>query len=260
MKQIRKIWTVLILLVVLTVSAHAAEFATADDLFASWEANGYPDYVSEVSSTNGGDELTVTLVAGYEDMADEVRSMVTDQSTLTIATGGAYSKNELLRVYEAIVQDYMEAGDSNIVGCGIGWQVVGDQVVGFGESGTESRVTVDVVGGKAEEYAELFAEQYGGMVVVEDTDGIVIETTDMAVSANDSGIGSAVWGWALLALCIVLAGGALLWVKRPALQTADGTVVTTGRITRAQVKTLIRESDPGTPKSDFDDLKRRISL
>lgn len=266
MKNWTKWLLALALAAALTGTALAAEFPTAYDLYSHWDTEGYPDYVCDVTSTDGGEGLTVLLVAGEEARADEVRAMVDDQSTLTVETGGAYAYNELLRVHAAIVEEYMQGADSPVLGCGIGWHSVDGEVVGFGESGRESRVVVSVRAEEAEKLAAELGALYGGMICVESMDGEYILTED-TVTASETGMllvggaASASGRWALPLLVMLLAALTALLalrIRRPRAVTADGPdAPQPRRLTRRAVRARIQENAPA-PQSGFEDLKKRL--
>lgn len=245
--------TILLLTAVLAGGATAAEFPTIMELYSDWEANGYPDSVAGVYSTNGGWEMSILLVEGYEDQADGILALMDSTDGITIETGAKYSHNALLAAYDEISATYMGNGD--VVSCGLGWHTVDGEVTGFGESGKESRVVVGVKADKAQEYADLLAEQYGDMVVVETTDGIVLDTTaeDSASAAGRSGL----WiGLAALAACLL--GSGVMFARRRALATATGQVITeSGRLSRRAVARAVAQAQ-WTPKRTFVDLKARL--
>lgn len=246
--------SVLMLTAVLAGTALAAEFPTVMELYNDWETNGYPDYVAGVFSTNGGWEMTILLVEGYDDKAEEVLSLVENTDGLTVDTGAKYSHNALLAVQAEIVAEYMQNGNGDVIGCGTGWHTVDGEVTGFGESGKESRVVVSVKSEKAQAYADLFAEKYGGMVVVESSDGIVLDT-----AAEESGSAGANPIWiAVTALAVCVLGSGLMFARRRALSTATGQVVTEGgRPSRQAVAKAVAQAQY-TPRRTFEDLKARL--
>ena len=248
--------TVLLLAAVLAGGVAAAEFPTFMDLYNDWGMNGFPDYVSEVYSTNGGWEMTVLPVEGYDDKADEILASLENADGLTIETGGKYSYNALLAVQAEIVEEYMVDGSGDIAGCGTGWHTVNGEVTGFGESGKESRVVVDVKADKAQEYADLFAKKYGDMVVVESSSGAAVTDTATEDSAGTAGT-SGLWiGVAALAACLL--GTGVMFARRRALATATGQVVTEdGRFSRRAVAQAVAQAQ-WTPKRTFADLKARL--
>jgi len=149
-------------------------FESVSEMLEYWETfDCEPEWISSISSTSGGDGITILLVAGYDDRAAELRAKLADDSALTVETGGRYSDLELKRINREIADNYMPPADGIpvIAGCGVGWHIVDGEVVGFGESGRENRVVAEVLREHAEEYRELFARLYGDRVVVEETDG-----------------------------------------------------------------------------------------
>ncbi len=248
MKYVRKFGIALLLVLLLGVTVSAAQYGGAQDLFVEWETNGYPDYVAGVYSVDGGAELEILLVEGQEDKAEELQALV-DQE-LTLEYGAIYSHNELMRINDEIVQAYMMNGDGKVVGCGVGWTVIDGEVSGFGESGRESRVTVSVLDDAAQEIADLFYEKYGDAVVVESTGGFTVTAEDMTAVRDQLALDSGRTinpGWPLwlrllifaFVLCTALWG---ITLRQRATQTA-------GRV---------RESKPAEPKTDFEDLKKKL--
>lgn len=245
--------SVLLLTAVLAGTVLAAEFPTVMELYNDWETNGYPDYVADVFSTSGGWEMTILLVEGADDKADEIRAMVDSTDGLTVDTGAKYSHNELKAVYEEITST-LAGGSGDIVSCGLGWHTVNGEVTGFGESGKESRVVVSVKSEKAQAYADLFAEKYGDMVVVESSDGIVLDT-----AAEESGSAGANPIWiAVTVLAVCVLGSGVMFARRRALSTATGQVVTEGGRPSRQAVTKAVAQAQYTPRRTFEDLKARL--
>ena len=186
--------------------------------------------------------------------ADTVRAMVENPGGFTVATGGAYAYNALLAVQEEIVETHMVNGNGDVVACSVGWHTVDGKAAGFGESGKESRVIVSVKTEKGAEYAALLQEAYGGMVVVETSDGIFAE--DTAAAEHRPGANPA---WIVLAaLAVCLLGSGVWLARRRALAAATGQVVTGGGpISRQAVRQAVRASE-ATPRRTFEDLRAQL--
>lgn len=231
-------------------------------LYEYWDATeSYPEYVAGVSSTDGGNALTVTLVAGYEDAEDEIRAMLADDTGLTFAYGGSYSEAYLRQVNDEIVQNYISNGNGDVYGCGVGWHTVDGAVVGFGESGTESRVTVDVAEDKVDYYTQLFQELYGDAVYVEGSSGMVY--TDYATASTAIGM-----NWTQFALilvgCFIVLGSGYFGFWRPrhrlAYQTAGGNVVTgNAPVTRSETIDAVLQSGIEPEHELFDKIFERAT-
>lgn len=166
----------------LTAFEPKTEFENVGEMLEYWETlDCEPEWVSSISSTNGGSGITVLLVEGYEDRAIELRSMLRDDGGLTVETGGKYSDLELKRINTEIADNYMPPSDGEpaIASCGVGWHTLDGQLVGFGESGRECRVVAEVLREHADEYRALFEQLYGDKVVVEEVDGFAtVEEAD----------------------------------------------------------------------------------
>ena len=161
---------------VLTDFEPKTRFDSVSSMLEYWETfDCEPEWVSSISSTSGGEAMTLLLLEGYEGRADEVRTMLPVGAALTVETGGKYSDLELKRINAEIADNYMPPADGVpvIASCGVGWHTVDGRAVGFGESGRENRVVVDVLREHAEKYRALFEAMYGDRVVVEETDGFV---------------------------------------------------------------------------------------
>lgn len=190
----KKLFSILLAVFILC-SVFMSAFATVEkfenvyELYEYWTLNdALPEWVASISSTDGSaDNLTITLVEGYEDKEDDLRTIIKDASTLTIVTGASYSEAEMKKVQEEIVAEYM-GPEAPVVGVGIGWAVIDGEVTGFGESGTESRVCVTVLPEYYEEYSKILSDKYGAMVHVEIGNMATTETA-IDTTAEESSIG-----------------------------------------------------------------------
>ena len=256
MKTIRFFCLFLAAALLLAASAFA-QYQTAYGLYEDWTTNGFPDYVAGVHAQGSAESLVIQLVAGEEDKAEQLQAQCDE--TLQFIYGAAYSYNELLRIQEEIVSRYMGA-DRPVVGCGVGWQSVDGAAGGFGESGKEFRVVVDVLEAEAQDYAKQFADAYGDAVRVNSTSGFV--TTDDLVADVEFGVVRVNTSSALLPLLallfVLLAVSAAVLLRRRSLQTATGQTVTEEAISRAQTEEAVRDSAPAEPVLGFEELKKRI--
>ncbi|MCL2323679.1 MAG: hypothetical protein FWC47_16430 [Oscillospiraceae bacterium] len=135
-------------------------------LYQHWEETGYPDYVGGVCSTDGGmDKLTVLLVDDDDNIKEQILSSLVDSSGVSFVKA-LYSYNAMKAVQDEIITKYL-GKDDKFYGIGIGYTSIGGEVKGFGESGKELRVVVDVDESVKAEYTNKFHSLYGDMVVVE---------------------------------------------------------------------------------------------
>jgi len=246
-------------------------FPNIYSLYEYWDVTkSYPEYVAGVSSTDGGEALTVTLVMGYEAAEDEIRAMLADDTGLTFAYGGSYSEAYLQQVNDEIVQNYMRNGSGDVYGCGVGWHIVDGAVVGFGESGTESRVTVAVAEDKVDYYAQLFEALYGDAVFVEGSSGVYAEdAASPTVSDPTSSVGAAagmnrMLFLLILAGCFIVLGGGYFGFFRPrhrlAYQTIAGNVgMGNAPLTRAETVNAVRQSGIEPERALFDSIYKRAT-
>lgn len=213
MKNMRRVALCILLLGCLLLTAAATEVRYADiaELYQEvWGMGEMPDWVCSVCSTDGSVE-NMTVIVKSQEAAEELAAMLEDTATLTVLVSeNGYTDAELQQVQEEIVRDYMSVEDSQVYGCGIGWTTINGETTGFGESGLEARVVVDVDAARLEEYTALFAEKYGDRVYVEGSDGIVLTEETASVDEERP------W-WILgAAAVLVVAAGILLalWKKR----------------------------------------------
>ena len=167
MKKAISFILILVLLFSLSLSISAAEertsFANAVELMEYWAEVGYPDDVGSIYSTDGtANNLTVQLIGDTDgSRAAEIAAMLDDPSTITFEAG-LFSDQDLHAISENIKTELMP-NDDGIKSCSVGWGKKG----GFGVSGQELRVVVNVDAARVEEYAASMAQRYGEAVVVE---------------------------------------------------------------------------------------------
>lgn len=166
MKKIISVCLVLLLLASLCICVHAEEktsFADAVELMEYWGEVGYPDDVGSIYSTDGTpNHLTVQLIGDTDgSRAAEIAAMLDDPGTITFEAG-LFSDKDLHAISENIRTELMPNDDA-IKSCSVGWGKKG----GFGVSGQELRVVVNVEEARVEEYAASLAQRYGEAVVVE---------------------------------------------------------------------------------------------
>lgn len=254
MKRFIAVLTILACVLAAPVAAADAKFENMQKLFEYWEANGYPDSVGSVFSTDGSmDKLTVLLVGDVNAGADEIRALLVDDSGLSFGAA-TYSHNALKAVNDEIVANYM-GKDAKVYTVGIGWASADGAVTGFGESKKEARVVVSVDRSIAAEYANRFYELYGDKVVVQGGDAVVL--ADSAAQSNNR------WLLPLLISMILITGAGILFFRRArptlAMQAAGGAVVTkSAPMSRRQVEAAVKKSGH-TPRDEvFYSILNRI--
>ncbi len=82
-----------------------------------------------------------------------------------------YSDDELYKIYDEVVKDYMSDYDSVpiVMSVGVCAAEIDGEVRGFGPSGNEKRVVISVKYEYFEEYKAMFEKKYGDAVYVEYT-------------------------------------------------------------------------------------------
>ncbi|HHT25095.1 MAG TPA: hypothetical protein GXZ76_06235 [Clostridiaceae bacterium] len=240
--------------VVLESSLNHDTYENIVALYEHWETNGYPDYVGFVYSTDGStNNLTVLLVADDGTAEDQIRSMLISDSGLSFGSA-KYSYNELMAISKEISSEYLE-NNKLFYGLGVGWGGVGDGEPGFGDSGREARVVVEVDSSIFAEYTKLFKELYGDKVVVFDSEAFVDES-DIAEAKNTSLL------WLLIPVMLLVGVGIIFAIRTklvPALQTATGSVVTkTAPISRKQTIEAVKNSEVSPRAEVFDSILSKI--
>ena len=201
----KRVICLLLALLVLMVPVAAAEFETVTDLWTWLEAEEtMPDWYCGGSSTDGSMER-MTIVVNLPEAEAELRAMLTDSSDLTvIVSETAYCRKDLLWAQNEIVNAYMNGSNPPVAGVGIGWTTVDGEITGFGESGKEERVVVDVL----EEYSSLISRElralYGDMVYIQTVGGYAETEESVRPTAERGFSGFAGWG-DLAAVVLVVA-------------------------------------------------------
>lgn len=246
----KNVLCVLLSILCMTFGALAGgTYADIGVLYQHWCVTEWPAWVCSVSSTDGSSDR-LTVVVESQEAAEELAAMIEDDGTLTvIVSADGYTDSQLRQVQGEIAAEHMKTpGESPVVGIGVGWTQINGQVTGFGESGRESRVVVDVLTDYVDEYRELFRERYGDMVYVEATDGVFLTTGDLT---QDTGMQEQLGierkdapAWYLWGLGAMLCGAAALMVlqNRPvsAAQTVGGeTAADCRHLTAQQVEALV---------------------
>ena len=105
-----------------------------------------------------------------------------------------YSDEELYKIYDELIAEYMNDSDPNAVfavtGIGVGGAVINGELTGFGESGLEKRVVVTVRYQYYEEYKKKIEDKYGDAVYVEYSESSKAEYESQDISFDD-GTGTA---------------------------------------------------------------------
>lgn len=179
----KKALSILMALALLTVPALAfAEdggMNAAQELTALWADENYPDDVGGIFYDNVSEKCGVLLTSLSDARESEIRTLVSDPDSVFFVAC-SYSFGELLAVQHEIEDTYLPTGE--LSGVGIGWLSGDGGVTGFGESGYEMRVTVNVRTEYYDQYAALFGEMYGDKVYVE-ASGPIVPADDSAQAA-----------------------------------------------------------------------------
>lgn len=105
-----------------------------------------------------------------------------------------YSDEELYKIYDELIAEYMNDNDPDAVfavtGIGVGGTVINGELTGFGESGLEKRVVVTVRYQYYEEYKKKIEDKYGDAVYVEYSESSKAEYESQDISFDD-GTGTA---------------------------------------------------------------------
>ena len=105
-----------------------------------------------------------------------------------------YSDDELYKIYDELIAEYMNDNDPDAVfavtGIGVGGAMINGELTGFGESGLEKRVVVTVRYQYYEEYKKKIEDKYGDAVYVEYLESSKAEYESQNISFDD-GTGNA---------------------------------------------------------------------
>jgi len=226
------------------------KYTTMGALYTAWNGyEGYPDYVGGVW-TETGDMSRLTVAVTDEAGEEAIRALLDDQDSVDFVLC-KYSYAELNGIMEEVTAQM--GGDSPIMGCGV----------------YEMENTVHITLKKDYENVDLLAKElantYGDKVAVEMSDGIITMTNDVIVStgpATTEVLTAAPKRQNLLPLVLLLAVlalcGGLLAKKLPARVTAEGTVVTGGKLTRAQAEAAVRTGEETPPDRVEEQLRKKL--
>ncbi|MDR1131318.1 MAG: hypothetical protein LBL15_02745 [Oscillospiraceae bacterium] len=261
MKKIIVVLMVLICILAIPANAFATsevsevdkKFSNVEELFEYWETNGYPDYVGSVYSTDGNmNNLTVLLVNDDGTKANEIRALLADDSGVSFGKA-PFSHNAMETVKNEIISNHL-GKDDKVYSVGIGWISADGVVIGFGESGKESRVVVFVDESISTDYANKFYELYGDIVVVAAGDAIVYQNQN-AVPDNN------LWLW--LTFMVIISVAAILFFNRTrfvsAMQTNKGIIVTQSvPVSRKKTIEAIKNSEVTPSDEVFNSVLSQI--
>jgi len=226
-----------------------------------WEAHGYPDDIGGVYFDSEAEKMGVLVVNPKPERIEELHSMLGEE---TIITPCVYSYNELTQVNEEIVS--LLNPDSKIYYVSLGWTNTDGIVHGFGESGKEFRVLVGVDESEFVRYRDVFAEQYGGMVMVGISDG-----EGIPYLSNDSYLGGYTgtpnnyYLWIVPVILAIGLLGTFAIVQRQrthrisAMQTTIGDVITASApATRKETIAAIKNSAVTPPDSVYKSIMEKV--
>lgn len=194
----------LILAVLLTIPAQAAEYDSVTALWDDWSINGAPDWFCCASSTDGTSEHMTFVVKSAEAEEELLAMLPADAALDVVVSETAYTQAELLKIQEEIINTYMSGEQPPVAGVGIGWTVVDGNVTGFGESGREDRVVVNVLADQMDTVGAEIQETYGDAVYLEASEGYAMAEEAVADIAVEETAGQN-QTTAILGACIAAA-------------------------------------------------------
>ena len=167
----KKFICIMLVLALLAVPVQAAQYESVVELWNDWSMNGAPEWFCSASSTDGTMDH-MTFVVTSAEAEEELWSMLPEDAALTvIVSPDAYPQAELMRIQNEITETYMTGDQPPVAGVGIGWATIDGEVTGFGESGREDRVVVNVLADYMDTVGAEIQAAYGGAVYLESTDG-----------------------------------------------------------------------------------------
>ena len=256
------------------------------DMFEQWEREGYPDDIGGRFFDSYTGSVGILVVDPTPQRIAELREMFGSD---VIITPSKYSHNELRRVHSEISEMMFSNPDSGIYGVGIGWTRTDGVVHGFGESGKEFRVVVQVDESAFDHYSIGFMNRYSDRVFIEavspesfrlfsvddsedgtavtiDNNIVPIEIT--GVFSGNTGIGGNIFGagsvrlWFIISIALFGIILLFVWLRlrpTPAKQTANsGIVAGKTAFTKKQVVAAVKSSDSVPSDELFKTILQRI--
>jgi len=142
------------------------ETPSIDLIITQWEMEGYPDDIGGKYYDSGFGTYGVLVVNPSAKRIKELHELFEAHGIDVIITPCKYSYNELRQVQNEITEMMISNPDSGIYGTGTGWSSENRGVQGFGDSGKEFRVVIDVDESVFDHYRVGFANRYGDRVHV----------------------------------------------------------------------------------------------
>lgn len=135
-----------------------------------WEmTEDYPDNVGYVAMHEDQETYIIGLVENNEERQAEILELVPQSGNIEFEEA-AYSYNELQATQEELANEWLER--PGVLGVGIGWSVEDGEITGFGESGNEMRVVVQVSPEEEANLTNQLEAEYGELVYIEVSEGM----------------------------------------------------------------------------------------
>ena len=200
-----------------------------------WQPNTWPDDIGGVYYSQETNRLTVLVVDPTEERLDELRKLLGEDTPFTPAR---YSFNELYRAREEIAAMAWEQcpvdssllwhnPESGINGLGVGLTQDETGEIIWPRESEGFRVTVTVSEDRYDHYVALFAERYGGMVVVEAGEFVVFDSPlalDEDTPSHSAEVHvTATWLWLIFPVIGLLGLAAIFLWRRKHIQSKIAT-------------------------------------
>jgi hypothetical protein len=221
------------------------DYARFYDVYRQWEEHGYPDDIGGVYYEVETEKQLVFVINPTPERREELYSLLGEDAIIIVPC--IYSYSELTRVRDEI-RNMFELGKVYTADIAQGY-AYGHE---FGESGKELRVLVGVAESELAHYRTLFAEQYGGMVIVGIGGPGVLYSLDGGILGGyigTPGSNNNNYLWIVLAILAIGLLGTFAIIQRQrtqrmsAMQTTIGDVVTASPpVTRKETIAAVKNS------------------
>lgn len=219
-----------------------------NELFNDWEMNGYPENVGYVIFDSDINKMVVGLLNNTPEEQNAILSQLSHGDGFVFEQA-TFSYNEMMAVLDELAT--LPETSDDVYGIGLGWAVINEQLTGFGPSGNELRVTLDVAEESYDYYVTEMANRYGEKVHV--SIGLPITTLDLMttsleMSAPVENVSTNYLPMIALFIAVAAVSVFVFFKRGQALkQTTAGTIV--GDYTEKDVKEAIKEAQI-EPKED----------
>jgi len=229
---------------------------TITDPLQYWTENGYPNNISYVFEAGGqveDDDVTISVYweIGIVNGDDAAKQAIVD----------LFAPTCLITFWDCAVSYAQREAVFNEIYASRN-EIVRDAVM----IRNNETIQVEIADGYEKEYARMYIEKYGAFVGVTNDINAGYKLEGATYTGMDQGMGERsmgknslyTWLWPVSIVLVIVAGGAVLVTRSRALQTNNGQVVTSGRMSRKQVVAAVKDSAVSPSADVFQSIMKKV--